>query len=183
MFEQKESGNSLWMCQPSFGFLSGKVCAALSTKPTETWTMTCLKLQTHKWLYWLLFQLDDGIEIIIQPQNNIITNPSYGGATTFRCIQIHALLKLKSFPNDSFLSKRCGVSAFAHHLITPPPLSFQVIAITVRSSNAFLHARYIHVLKQMGAVICNITQMFQSNVWTPLSSALAFRSNFMSSPT
>lgn len=52
-------------------------------------------------------------------------------------------------------------------LITPPlPPLFQVISISVCSSNAFLHARYIHVLKQMGAVICNITQMFRSNVWT-----------------
>lgn len=36
-------------------------------------TMTCFKLQT-KTSFWLLFQSDEGLEIIIQPQNNIITN-------------------------------------------------------------------------------------------------------------
>lgn len=35
--------------------------------------MTCFKLQT-KTSFWLLFQSDEGLEIIIQPQNNIITN-------------------------------------------------------------------------------------------------------------
>lgn len=49
------------------------VCSPLSL---QAWTMTCLKLQTQM-SFWVLFQSDGGLEIIIQPQNNIITNLCY----------------------------------------------------------------------------------------------------------